>query len=58
MQNTPIRSKTTEMKIGKTTYIVTSSFDKSANETVNQKLVRYVADRIIADTKADSIGIN
>lgn len=54
-QQLPVRSRTSEMVIGKTTYIVTTSFTENATETVEQKLIRYVADRISSDVnKSDT----
>jgi hypothetical protein len=44
--NKPIRSKKSEMKIGKTTYIITTTFNENASETVEDRLVRYVSDKI------------
>lgn len=48
----PIRSRTTEMKIGRTVYIVTSSFNESAKETVEQKLMRLISDRASIEIKS------
>jgi hypothetical protein len=45
-ENKPIRSKTSEMKFGNTTYIVTTTFNEHARETVEQKLLQFVSDRI------------
>jgi len=45
----PVRSQTSVMIIGKTTYTVTTTFNENARETVEQKLVRYIADRISRD---------
>ena len=42
----PIRSQTTEMKLGNTTYVVTTTFNRQARETVEQKLLRLVTERI------------
>jgi len=42
----PIRSQTSETKFGNTTYIVTTTFNEHARETVEQKFIHYVADRI------------
>ena len=49
MQNNegkPIRSQKSEMKFGNTTYIVTTTFNEDARETVEQKLLQLVMDRI------------
>jgi hypothetical protein len=47
-------SQTSEMVIGNTTYLITTFFKENVGETVEQKLVRYVADRIAcAVTKSD-----
>ena len=48
-QEKPVRSRTSEMVIRKTTYIVTTTFSEGARETVEQKLIRYVADHIACD---------
>jgi len=45
-ENTPVRSRTTEMKIGKMTYIVTAHYKENARETAEQKLLRYVSERV------------
>jgi len=42
----PIRSQTSEMKFGNATYIVTTTFNENARETVEQKLLQLVMDRI------------
>jgi hypothetical protein len=47
----PVRSRTSEMIIGNTTYIVTTSFNENARETVEQKLIRYVASCISSDNR-------
>ena len=47
----PIRSRTSEMVLRNTTYIITTSFSENARETIEDKLVRYVADRISSDVK-------
>jgi len=51
----PVRSRTSEMVMGKTTYIVTTTFNEKASETIGQILVRYVADRISSDVKNSSL---
>ena len=45
----PIRSQTTEMIIGKCRYIVTTHFKENGRETAEQKMLRYVSDRIAED---------
>ena len=45
----PIRSKTSEMRFGNTTYKITTSFNEQARETVEQKLLRLVVDRISSE---------
>jgi len=37
------------MQLGITTYIVTSTFSENARESVEQKLLRYVAEHISAE---------
>jgi len=52
MENTAtVNSKTTEMKIGKVTYIVTSFYKENGRETAEQKLQRYVTDRVSDELK-------
>ena len=47
MQETaPIRSQTEEMKIGNTTFIVSTHFKENGRETGEQKLQRYVLECI------------
>ena len=53
----PVRSRTSEMVIGKTTYIVTTSFSEAACETVEQKLIRYIAGRISSDDNQSAMGL-
>jgi hypothetical protein len=50
--NQSIRSQTSEMRIGNVTYIVNTIFNENGRETAEQKLVRYVADRILNDYKS------
>ena len=45
-ENKPIRSQTSEMKFGNTTYVVTTTFNEHARETVEQKFLQLVSDRI------------
>jgi len=45
-EHKPIRSQTSEMKFGNTTYVVTTTFNEHARETVEQKLLQLVSDRI------------
>ena len=54
-ENKPVRSRTSEMKIGRTTYIVTTTFNEKASETIGQMLVRYVADRISSDVNNSNL---
>ena len=44
-------SQTSEMVIGKITYIVTTHFKETARETAEDKLLRIVTDRIAAEIK-------
>jgi len=53
----PARSRTSEMTIGGTTYIVTTHYDENACETIGQMLVRYVADRISRDVNNSNLGL-
>ena len=48
---TPVRSRTSEMVIRDSMYVVTTSFNDNAHETIEDKLVRYVADRISSAAK-------
>jgi len=45
-ENKPVRSRTSEMKIGKVTYIVTANYKENGRETAEQKLLRYVTERV------------
>lgn len=56
-QQAAAHSRTSEMVIGKTTYIVTTSFTENAIETVEQKLIRYVSDHISSDVNKSDIGL-
>ena len=44
-------SETTEIKIGKTTYIVTTHFNEKGRETAEDKLFRIVSNRVAAEIK-------
>lgn len=47
MQTNPkTRSNTTEMQIGRITYIVTTHYNESGRETAEEKLFRLVTERI------------
>jgi hypothetical protein len=50
-ENKPVLSKTSEMLIGKVTYTVTTHYNENGRETAEQKLFRYISDRISADMK-------
>ena len=45
-ENKTVRSRTSEMKIGKVTYIVTANYKENGRETAEQKLLRYVTERV------------
>ena len=49
--STPVNSRTSEMVIGKCTYIVTTHFNQNGRESVEDKLLRIVSERITADIK-------
>lgn len=51
IEKKPIRSRTTEIQIGKTTYIVTTTFNENARETAEQKLLRLIENRIADELK-------
>lgn len=40
----PVRSNTSETQHAKTTYVITTTFNEDARETLEQKLARLVAD--------------
>jgi hypothetical protein len=46
MQNKPIRSQISEMTIGKTTYTVHTHYKENTRETAEDKLLRYIKNRI------------
>ena len=48
----PVRSRTAEMQIGNTTYIVTATYNESAHETAEQKFLRIIADRVADELKS------
>jgi hypothetical protein len=52
--NIPVRKKTSETKIGKVKYIVTSVFSETSRETADQKLLRLVSDRVCTEMKTGS----
>ena len=45
-KKSPVLNKTEEMFIGKNRYIVTTTFNETARETIEQKYLRYVTDRV------------
>lgn len=45
-------SKTTEMKVGKVNYIVTTHYNENGRETAEEKIFRYVSDCICAKNKS------
>ena len=51
-KSVPVRSKTTEMVIGKCKYIVTAHYNETGHETAEDKLFRIVADRISSEMKS------
>jgi hypothetical protein len=57
-ENKPILSKTSEMKIGKVTYIVTARYKESGRETAEQKLLRYVSARVSDELKSTKNAVN
>jgi hypothetical protein len=48
-ENKPVLSRTSEMKIGKVTYIVKSHYKPDGRETAEQKFLRFVSDRVAAE---------
>ena len=52
--NKPILSQTSEMRIGKVNYIITTHYNENGSETAEDKLFRLVSNRIANDVK----GIN
>ena len=42
----PVRSRTSEMMINGTTYIVTTHYNEKARETAEQKMLRLVTNRV------------
>ena len=46
-------SQKTKMEIGGITYIVNTHFKENGRETAEQKLLRYVTNRISAEMKSD-----
>ena len=52
MENTAtVRSRTSEMKIGKTVYIVTTHYNENGRENAEEKLFRIVSDHISKELK-------
>ena len=45
-ENLPVRTKTSETRIRKVKYIVTSVFSETSRETADQKLLKLVSDRV------------
>jgi dTDP-D-glucose 4,6-dehydratase len=49
VNNLQSQSKTKEYIIGGAKYIVTSIFSENAKETVEQKLIKYISERVVED---------
>jgi hypothetical protein len=49
--NNPVLSKTSEMRIGNMTYVVTSHYKENGRENAEDKLFRLVCNRISGDKK-------
>lgn len=47
----PVRSRTKEYIIGGAKYMVTSTFSETAKETVEQKLLKFVSDRVSSEMR-------
>jgi hypothetical protein len=47
----PVRSRTSEMMIGKVKYIVTTHYNENGRETAEQKLLRIVSNRVAEEMK-------
>jgi hypothetical protein len=58
MNHEPIRSQTSEVVIGKTTYIVHTHFDENARENAVDKLVRLTTNRITDELNGSKDAIN
>ncbi|GHV47737.1 hypothetical protein FACS189499_05760 [Clostridia bacterium] len=56
-QNKQILSQTEEIVIGKNKYIVTTHYKADGRETAEQKLLRYVIERISAEIKGNNASI-
>ena len=56
--NKSVLSETSEMKIGKITYIVNSHYKKDGRETAEQKLMRYVTERVSGELKSLKNAVN
>lgn len=50
--NTPVRSKKSEVVIGKTNYIVTCTFNDKSRETADQKFLKLVTERVAKELKS------
>ena len=53
----PIRSQKSELQYDNTTYIITTTFNEKARETVEQKLLRLVTDRISGRLISDGMNV-
>jgi hypothetical protein len=58
MNQEPNRSQTSEVIIGKTTYIVHTHFDGNARENAVDKLVRLTTNRIADELNGSNNAIN
>ena len=56
MKTTSTHSQDSEIILGKTTYIVTTHYKENARETAEDKLLRYVSNRISEESNAKGEG--
>jgi len=50
-ENKSVLSKTSNIVIGETTYIVTCTFNENARETAGQKFLKLVTERVADEIK-------
>jgi hypothetical protein len=54
----PVLSKTSEMKIGRVTYIVNSHYKADGRETADEKYLRYITNRVTDEVKKPVNAVN
>jgi hypothetical protein len=52
-KNSPVLSQSSELKIGKVTYVINTFFKPNGRETAEEKLLNYVSNCVSVELKND-----